>query len=111
RLLLGVIGVLPALDVAIALVNRIVTNRFGAKILPGLALRQGIPVDLRTIVVVPILLTDVDGVDAQVKSLEVRHLANTYDNLHFALLTDWADAPTENVTGDADLVAAAQAGI
>ncbi|MCA3886952.1 MAG: glycosyl transferase, partial [Burkholderia sp.] len=54
---LGVAGLLPALDAAVALVNRGVMRDVGAKILPGLALRDGIPPGLRTMVAVPVLLT------------------------------------------------------
>ena len=36
-------GLIPAIDAAVALVNRAVTRGFGATILPGLALRDGVP--------------------------------------------------------------------
>ena len=55
--LLALLGLIPALDAAIALVNRAVMRAFGATILPGLALRDGVPAHLRTMVVVPALLT------------------------------------------------------
>ncbi|GAB7545838.1 hypothetical protein CS8_055210 [Cupriavidus sp. 8B] len=44
--------------VATALVNRAVTWRFGAKTLPGLELKSGVPHSLRTLVAVPTLLTN-----------------------------------------------------
>ncbi len=55
--LLALLGLIPAVDVAVALVNRAVTRGFGATMLPGLALRDGVPANLRTMVVVPTLLT------------------------------------------------------
>ena len=54
-------ALIPAIDAAIALVNRGVTDRFGATILPGLELRDGVPAHLRTLVAVPILLDDAGG--------------------------------------------------
>ena len=56
-LLLGLLGLVPAIDAALALVNRAVTRGIGATMLPGLALDDGVPATLRTMVVVPTLLT------------------------------------------------------
>ena len=42
--LLGVLGAIPAIDAAVALVNRGVTRGFGATLLPALELRGGVPV-------------------------------------------------------------------
>src|SRR5208282_6020612 len=60
--LLMPLGLLPALDAALALVNRAVMRGFDATILPGMALRAGVPASLRTLVVVPTLLTGPAGV-------------------------------------------------
>ena len=66
---------------------------------------------MRTLVVVPMLLTDEADVEAQVGGLEVHYLANRDGDLRFALLSDWLDAPTEHVPGDDELLAAAAAAI
>jgi cyclic beta-1,2-glucan synthetase len=57
-LLVGLLALVPASDLAIALVNREVTELLGPRVLPRLALRDGLPADLRTLVVVPTLLID-----------------------------------------------------
>ncbi|MDP2350154.1 MAG: glycosyl transferase, partial [Chloroflexota bacterium] len=49
--------------------------------------------------------------EAQVSSLEVHYLGNREGDLRFALLSDWLDAPTEQVPGDDDLLSAAAAAI
>ncbi|OYZ98647.1 MAG: glycosyl transferase [Rhizobiales bacterium 17-65-6] len=109
--LLAVLGAIPAIDAAVAVVNRAVSLGFGAVALPTLELRSGIPSHLRTLVVVPTLLTTPASVDEQVEHLEIHHLASPEGDLHFALLSDWVDADSEHMTGDGVLVAAAQAGI
>ncbi|MBU9452206.1 glycosyl transferase, partial [Burkholderia multivorans] len=68
---LGIAGLLPALDAAVALVNRGVMRDVGAKILPGLALLDGIPPDLRTMVAVPVLLTTEAVLGEQIEQLEI----------------------------------------
>jgi cyclic beta-1,2-glucan synthetase len=109
--LLGLIGAIPASDLAIALVNRTVTSLLGPRALPRLALREGVPEHLRSIVVVPTLLTGLDAVKEQVDRLEIHFLANPDGDLRFALLSDWVDAPSERLPGDDELLAAAADGI
>jgi len=89
-----------------------ITRHLGAMRLPGLELREGIPSHLRTIVVVPTILTDIPALEAQIERLEVHHLSSPGDDLTFALLSDWRDALTETVAEDDDhLFTAAAAGI
>jgi len=109
--LLAVLGLIPSLDAAMALVNRSVTRGSGATILPGLELRNGVPAHLRTMVAVPILFTTQAALEEQVERLEIHHLASPDGELHFALLSDWTDAATETVHGDDELLEAAAAGI
>ncbi|HEU4345192.1 MAG TPA: glycosyl transferase, partial [Candidatus Binatia bacterium] len=110
-LLLGLVALVPALDLAIALVNREVTELLGPRVLPRLALRDGVPADLRTLVVVPTLLIGHDQIAEQIERLEVHYLANPDGDLRFALLSDWTDAPQETMPGDDELLAAAVDGI
>jgi cyclic beta-1,2-glucan synthetase len=109
--LLAILGVVPAIDAAIALVNRAVTKGLGATILPGLALREGIPEDLRTMVVVPALLTARAAIEEHIERLEIHYLASPETELYFAMLSDWTDAPEECAAGDAALLDIAAEGI
>ena len=110
-LLVGLLALVPASDLAIALVNREVTELLGPRALPRLALRDGVPADLRTLVVVPTLLIGPAQIAEQIERLEVHYLANSDGDLRFALLSDWTDAPEENLPGDDDLLAASVDGI
>ena len=103
-LLLGLLALVPASDLAIALVNREVTELLGPRALPRLALRDGVPADLRTLVVVPTLLTGHAQIAEQIERLEVHYLANPDGDLRFALLSDWTDAPQETMPGDDELL-------
>lgn len=109
--MLGLLGVIPALDAAVALVNRGVTWGFGAALLPALELRDGIPSHLRTLVAVPALLTTPAAIDELVERLEIHHLASPEGDMHFALLSDWTDATAEHEPGDEALLALALAGV
>jgi cyclic beta-1,2-glucan synthetase len=109
--LLALMGAIPALDAAVALVNRAVMRGFSARTLPALALRDGVPAPLRTLLVVPALLTTRAAVEQQIERLEIHFLASTAGEIYFALLSDWTDAPAETVADDQILIDAAIAGI
>ena len=110
-LLLGVLGLVPAIDAAVALVDHVVTRGFRATLLPALELRGGIPADLRTLVAVPMLLTSLKDIEERIERLEIHYLASPGGDLYFALLSDWRDAPSEHVDGDDALLVAAKEGI
>jgi cyclic beta-1,2-glucan synthetase len=96
---------LPVSEVAFALVNAFTITLLSPRRLPKLDfVTTGIPDAHRTLVVVPALIDDVATIDQLVEDLEVRSLANPDENLHFALLTDFTDAPAASVDGDAELL-------
>ena len=105
------LGAIPAVDAAVALVNRGVSFGFGASPLPGLELRNGVPSHLRTLVAVPTLLTSIEAIEEQIERLEIHHLASPEGDLHFALLSDWIDSATEHNESDDELLAAAAKGV
>ncbi|HEV8634606.1 MAG TPA: glucoamylase family protein [Chloroflexota bacterium] len=102
--LVALLLAVPASEVAISVVNLGVSFFFKPRILPKLLLRDGIPDELRTLVVVPTILTSPGGVRRLAEDLEIRYLANQDPNLSFALLTDVADAPGQEMPADAELI-------
>jgi cyclic beta-1,2-glucan synthetase len=104
-------GLLLASEIAVALVNLWVTQLCSATVLPALEFADGVPAEYRTVIAVPTLLTNAADIEEQVQNLEVHYLASQDGDLRFALLSDWADAPTETLPDDAALLALAAAGI
>jgi cyclic beta-1,2-glucan synthetase len=109
--LLGLLGAIPAMEVAISLVNRAVTRGLGASRLPGLALRDGVPRELRTLVAMPVLLNSRAAVEEHLHRLEIHYLASPDQQLHFALLSDWLDADAAHTPNDDSLLDIAIVGI
>ncbi len=107
----GLLAAVPASDLAIALINRLVMGLLGPRRLPRMELRHGIPEELRTIVVMPTLLTTPEEIAEHVERLEVHYLANSGGDLRFALLSDWLDALSETLPSDDGLLAVAIEGI
>ena len=110
-IVLGLLALIPASDLAIQLINSWVMQKLGPRVMPRLELRGGVPPELRTLVAVPTLLTAEAEIEEQINRLEVHYLANPEAELRFALLSDWRDAPAETLPEDAELLAAATAGI
>ena len=108
---LSLLALVPASDLATSLVQRFVTELVGPRRLPKLELAGGVPEDSRTLVAVPMLLTDESEIREVVQRLEVHFLANPDPGLRFALLSDWSDAPSESLPEDQSLLDVARAAI
>ena len=111
RVIAALVLFLGSSQLAVALTNWLTTLLVKPCLLPRMDYSSGLPENCRTIVVVPTMLTSVRGVDHLVETLEIHHLANRGNNLHFALLTDFRDAPEENQPDDAILLQRVRAGI
>ena len=95
-LVVAILALVPASDLAIALVNRAVTTVLGPRRCRGSSLttacrpscgrwsscRRSSPSEAE--------------IEEQIERLEVHYLANRDGDLRFALLSDWLDAPTEH---------------
>lgn len=106
-LLAGLVCLLPAGALAVNLVNWLLPLFLKPKILPKLELKDGIPAEFKSFVVLPSLLLDSAEVGELVSRLEVTYLANSEDTLDFALLTDFADSNVELSPNDESLLAEA----
>jgi cellobiose phosphorylase len=106
------LALIPANDIAVNVVNQLVTAFLPPRPLPKLDLHEhGVPPEFRTAVVIPTLFDSVGAVHEALENLEVQFLANREAHLHFALLSDFTDAATETREGDAAIVAAAAEGV
>jgi cyclic beta-1,2-glucan synthetase len=102
---------LLASEVAIAFVQRLAARWAPPRRLPRLEFPAGIPDNAQTIVVVPTLLTSVPTVTGLIEHIEVLALGNLDPRIHFALLSDFADAPAREMPEDEMILSAARAGI
>ncbi|MDQ2918615.1 MAG: hypothetical protein M3R10_01905, partial [Verrucomicrobiota bacterium] len=98
-----ILAIIPASELAITFVNRLVNSILAPSLLPKMDFQKGIPEAARTVVVVPTLMTDEATINELCGNLEVYHLANRDKELFFALLGDLPDAENEIMAGDAKL--------
>jgi cyclic beta-1,2-glucan synthetase len=110
-LALGLLGLLPASDFAVGCVNNVLVRVFPPRHLPRLSLDEGLSAELRTLVVMPVMLGSEAEIERHAGQLEVHALANPGPNLCFGLLSDWRDAQFETLPADAALLRKAQVAI
>jgi cellobiose phosphorylase len=111
--LVGLVGfvAISASQLAVALINWLVTLLVKPGRLPRLDCSTGIPPDCCTMVVVPTMLTSAMEIDRLIERLEIQHLGNRDPNLHFALLTDFRDAAEQSMPADAEMLQQVKAGV
>ena len=100
--------VFPASEAVVAVVNRLISESARPHHLPRLALLDGIPPEHRVLVVIPGMLSAPAAIQDLVHHLELHYLANAEPEAQFALLTDWADAESPQLSSDGALLALAQ---
>jgi len=109
--LFAALALFPAMDMAFSFFNTIISWLVEPKRLIGFEYRNGIPEEARTLVVVPTIITSQDTINEQIHNLEVHYLGNPRGAVSFALATDWADAQSEEIDGDIELLDHVRKGI
>lgn len=106
-----VLAMFPASEAVVAVVHRLISESVRPRYLPRLAMTAGIPAAHRVMVVIPGMLTGNQTIATLVNRLQLHYLANPEPQAQFALLTDWADAPTEHSATDDTLLVQATQGV
>ncbi|MFN5046588.1 GH36-type glycosyl hydrolase domain-containing protein [Roseateles sp.] len=101
----------PVSEALQAVLTRLVSESLPPHKLPRLALPSGIPPEHRVLVVLPVLIHREAGLPALLAQLQRHYLSNREPQAQFALLSDFADAPSQHRAEDGPLLAAARRGI
>jgi cyclic beta-1,2-glucan synthetase len=108
---LAFLGLIISGTVAVDIINWLITQVVLTRVLPKMDFEQGITPEFRTMVVVPSLLLDSSQVERLLQQLELHYLGNSDPYIHFALLTDFLDAPYEHMASDETLLEQVKKGI
>ena len=96
----------PASELTIQIVQRVIARFVPPRRLPRLDLRR-IPESARTMVIIPTILDSVERARELVAHLEVQALGNLDPHIHFAILSDFRDADAERMPLDTEILTAA----
>ena len=107
----GLLLIMPASIIAVTVTNWLVTQIVPPRVLSKMDFRTGLPKGLGAAVIVPAILRTPDEVAPLLAQLERHMLTNPDSQIHYALLSDPADATQEIAAGDKALEAALVDGI
>lgn len=99
--LLITLFILPASEISVQLVTMLITKILQPMVLPKLSFEeQGIPEELKTLVVMPALLTTEADINENINQLLIHYLANSSKALCFGIFYDYTDAPQASMPSD-----------
>ena len=97
----------PAMEIAVNVVNWVVSKALKPKTFPRLALKNGIPESMGTIVAVPTILPDVKRTLEIISNLEGQYLRNRETNLYFSIIGAFKDCADKEAPEDDSIIQAA----
>lgn len=103
-----IISLIPIYTVAIAVSNRLFTLINKPALIPKMALKEGIPHDCATMVVIPALVTSEEDGQELLGKMEVYWAANQQNNLYFTLLSDFKEDKNEIAVHDERVIESMQ---
>ncbi len=109
-LLAGFAVLIPASEIAVNVVNWIVCRILKPAVFPRLELKNGIPEEMSTIVIIPTLLPDAGRVKELLSAMEGHYLSNRDKNLFFTLTGGFMDSDLP-VPQDMSIINAAISGV
>ncbi|WP_158681725.1 GH36-type glycosyl hydrolase domain-containing protein [Microbulbifer pacificus] len=98
----------PLVGVALALVNGLITHSLRPRQLPKMDFDRGIPGELRSAVITPVLFADEEDIERILQCVETNYLNNADPNLVYVVLSDFADADSQQVSSDDALLQVAK---
>lgn len=87
-----ILFLIPASEIAVQIIQYILSKIVKPKIIPKIDLSQGIPKESATMVVIPTIVKTRERVQELTRKLEVFYLANKSKNLYFTLLGDCSES-------------------
>lgn len=99
----AVISYIPIEIIFIQIIQYILGKAVKPKLIPKLDLRNGVPKESATFVVIPTIVTKAEKLKEMMKKLEVYYLANKSENIYFALLADASASSKEEEDFDEEI--------
>lgn len=103
-LLLTVLALLPISECTIQGLNILLSKLVPPYVLPKMAYKKSIPQELKTLVIIPTMLTSSEDIESIINKLEIHYLANSDASLRFGVYVDFLDAPLQHMDEDQGLI-------
>jgi len=106
-----ILSILPFSEIVNSIINWSINNTVKPSFIPKIEIKDDIPEQYRTIVVIPAIIKDKKRGKELIDSLEIYYLANECSNLYFALLIDFKDSMNKEDSSDSEITEACLAHI
>ena len=90
-----VISLIPIYAVAVAISNKMMTFMNKPAFIPKMELKEGIPEECRTMVVIPCMVNSMEDGKELLEKIQVYYAANQQDNIYFTILSDFREDKNE----------------
>ena len=95
---------IPISEITIRIMNYLLGKIKNPSFIPKLDFEKNIPENNKTFVIIPTILNSEKKVKEMMHKLEVYYLANSQENIYFALLGDVTEAKQKNEKFDKDII-------
>lgn len=103
-LLSFIVFLIPASELAIQIIQYILSKIVKPKVIPKLDLSEGLNKENSTMVIIPTIISSKEKVQELMKKLEVYYLANKSENIYFTLLGDCTQSTRKEEKFDEDII-------
>jgi cyclic beta-1,2-glucan glucanotransferase len=108
---IAILALFPISNIVILSFNCMLTHFLHPAILPKMHYKQQIPIEFKSLIIVPMMLTNPEDVQEEIDQLEIRYLANTDPSLCFGLFCDFEDTSEKVLKEDNTLLDVALRGM
>ena len=98
------LALFPIVDGGVCFINYTLNRIFKPRIIPRLELKEGIPKELATMVIVPTLISNKKTLIRMLENIETYYIASNVDNIYFTLVGDTKEADKEILEGDEEII-------
>lgn len=110
-LLAFLLVLIPVSDFVINMVNIIISHTTRPTTFPKLELKEGVPLEAATMIIIPTLLPNEKRAGMLIEQLEVIYLSNRDENVFFSLVGDFKDSHEKETADDQKIIDTALEGI
>ncbi|MGL5153006.1 MAG: GH36-type glycosyl hydrolase domain-containing protein [Clostridium sp.] len=103
-IIIGLILLIPSSEIALVIINRYVGKLIPLRHIPKLDYSNGIPIEDKTIVIIPTITSSANRIKELMERLEVFYLGNKDENIYYVLLNDFSDSKEEEDLRDKEVI-------
>jgi len=104
--ILAIFSIIPISEIVLRIINYLLSKTNKPAFIPKMNYESGLPNDKKTFVVIPTILNSKEKVKEMMHKLEVYSLANSLENLYFAVLGDVTEADKQELEIDKEIIEA-----